>query len=36
MPLVPNSSGGGTKEMAEAETETIEEVEITEGGYDDE
>lgn len=36
MPLVPNSSGGGTKEMAEAETETIEEIEITEGGYDNE
>lgn len=34
MPLVPNSSGGGTKEMADAVTETIEEVEITEGGYD--
>lgn len=36
MPLTPNSSGGGTKEMAEAETEAIETVEITEGGYDDE
>lgn len=34
MPLVPNSSGGGTKEMADAVAETIEEVEITEGGYD--
>lgn len=34
MPLIPNSSGGGTKEMADAVTETIEEVEITEGGYD--
>lgn len=34
MPLVPNSSGGGTKEMADAVSETIEEVEITEGGYD--
>ncbi len=34
MPLAPNSSGGGTKEMADAVTETIEEVEITEGGYD--
>ena len=32
--LVPNSSGGGTKEMADAVVETIEEVEITEGGYD--
>lgn len=36
MPLIPNSSGGGTKEMAEAESETIKTVEITEGGYDDE
>lgn len=34
MPFVPNSSGGGTKEMADAVSETIEEVEITEGGYD--
>ena len=30
MPLVPNDSGGGTKEMAEAQTEVIEEVEIEE------
>lgn len=34
MPLIPNSSGGGTKEMADAVAETIETVEITEGGYD--
>lgn len=33
MPLIPNSSGGGTKEMIETEIETIETVEITEGGY---
>lgn len=32
--LVPNASGGGTKEMVDAVTETIEEVEIKEGGYD--
>lgn len=31
---VPNSSGGGTKEMAEAETSAIETVEIKEGEYD--
>lgn len=30
----PNSSGGGTSEMAEAVFDTIEEVEITEGGKD--
>lgn len=36
MPLMPNSSGGGTKEKAQAETEHIETVEITEGGYEDE
>lgn len=36
MPLIPNSSGGGTKQMVETETETIETVEITEGGYDNE
>ncbi len=35
VPLVPNSSGGGTKEMAEATADTIEGIEITEGGYDD-
>lgn len=37
MPSVPNSSGGGTAEMAEAETNTIEKVEIItekEGGTD--
>ncbi len=28
MPLVPNSSGGGTQEMADMETERIEEIEI--------
>lgn len=36
MPLVPNSSGGGSEEMADAETETIETVEIEEGGNNDE
>lgn len=37
MPLVPDSSGGGTPEMAERSAETIEEIEIselTEGGTD--
>lgn len=36
MPLVPNSSGGGSNEMAEAEADVIESVEIEEGGYNDE
>ena len=36
MPLIPNSSGGGRKEMADAETEAIETVEMTEGGYENE
>lgn len=35
MPLIPNSSGGGTKEMTDAVNETIETIEIT-GGYDNE
>lgn len=34
MATVPNSSGGGTPEMAEAETVVISEIEITEGGTD--
>jgi len=32
MPKIPNYSGGGTSEMAGAETDTIEEIEIIEGG----
>lgn len=36
MPLVPNSSGGGTAEMTEATTDVIDEVEIIEGGTDNE
>lgn len=36
MPLTPNCSGGGTKEMAEAEADVIETVEIEEGGNNDE
>lgn len=38
MPMIPNSSGGGTNEMADAETDVIEEVvieESTEGGKED-
>lgn len=34
MPSAPNSSGGGTSEIVAATQETIEEVEITEGGND--
>lgn len=34
MATVPNSSGGGTPEMAEAEIVAIDEIEITEGGND--
>lgn len=34
METVPNYSGGGTSEMAEATTDIIEEVVITEGGND--
>lgn len=34
MPFAPNSSGGGTSEMADATSDTIEEVGITEGGND--
>lgn len=30
MPLIPNASGGGTSEMADAVTESIEEIEIDE------
>lgn len=39
VPLMPNSSGGGTIDMAEAQADAIEEVEILEtieGGNDDE
>lgn len=32
MPTVPNSSGGGTTEMSATETIAIDEIEITEGG----
>ena len=32
MPEIPNYSGGGVAEMAEAETDKIEEIEIIEGG----
>lgn len=32
MPYAPNSSGGGTPEKVDATTETIEEVELIEGG----
>ena len=34
MEVVPNYSGGGTSELAEATTDTIEEIVITEGGND--
>lgn len=33
---VPNPSGGGTKDMADITIETIEDIEITEGGFDNE
>lgn len=36
MPLIPNSSGGGSKDMADAAVETIETIEIAEGGYNNE
>ena len=36
MPCIPNSSGGGIKEMAVTEVAAIDEIEISEGGKEDE
>lgn len=36
MPMIPNSSGGGKKDMVEAESHAIESIEIEEGGNNDE